>query len=147
MRSARTPIPAARCRSQDQPSAIVARPVALAGFGPDSLTEVGASAVVIWELSALVAPPTGRESQKESASAAGHAGASGGNGRRPASCANPASTIGRMSSDTFAPACRAVLARPPMQRAHPGPGRIDAAVASGAALVIGARSRDAGWTW
>jgi hypothetical protein len=32
-------------------AAVAARSVALAGFGLDSLIEIGASAVVIWELS------------------------------------------------------------------------------------------------
>ncbi len=32
-------------------TAITARSVALAGFGPDSLIEIGASTVVVWELS------------------------------------------------------------------------------------------------
>lgn len=32
-------------------AAVAAWSVALAGFGPDSLIEIGASAVVIWELS------------------------------------------------------------------------------------------------
>jgi hypothetical protein len=36
-------------------AAVSARSVALAGFGFDSLIEIGASAVVIWELSAICA--------------------------------------------------------------------------------------------
>ena len=42
-------------------AAIAARSVALAGFGLDSLIEIGASAVVIWELSG-----TGQERQRRS---------------------------------------------------------------------------------
>jgi divalent metal cation (Fe/Co/Zn/Cd) transporter len=42
-------------------AAIAARSVALAGFGLDSLIEIGASTVVIWELSgAGQAPNAGR---------------------------------------------------------------------------------------
>ncbi len=40
-------------------TALSARSVALAGFGPDSLIEIGASTVVIWELSR-----TGEERQR-----------------------------------------------------------------------------------
>ncbi|MFI0968180.1 hypothetical protein ACH4S8_43585 [Streptomyces sp. NPDC021080] len=37
-------------------AAVTAKSVALAGFGLDSLIEIGASAVVIWELSGTVRP-------------------------------------------------------------------------------------------
>jgi len=49
-------------------AAITAQSVALAGFGLDSLIEIGASAVVIWELSG-----TGRQRQRQALRLIGYA--------------------------------------------------------------------------
>jgi hypothetical protein len=49
-------------------AAVAARPVALAGFGLDSLIEIGASTVVIWELSG-----TGEERQRRGLRLIGYA--------------------------------------------------------------------------
>ena len=49
-------------------AAVAARSVALAGFGLDSLIEIGASAVVIWELSG-----TGEDRQRQGLRLIGYA--------------------------------------------------------------------------
>ena len=60
-------------------AAVAARSVALAGFGLDSLIEIGASVVVIWELSG-----TGEDRQQRGLRLIGCAFGGGGRTRQPA---------------------------------------------------------------